>query len=212
MTGGDTAAAASHVPRLECSSRDGVSWWTDRGLGDAGVVIGFSERGGGTSLAPWASLNLAAHVGDDPGHVDENRARLLDAAGLSAYRDRLVVPDQVHGDHVVEIGSSAAGSGAFAASGRPPVPAADALVTSASGLPLMLCFADCVPIVLVAPRPAVAVVHAGWRGALASIPGKAARELARVAGCDRSRIARIHRSAYRPVSLWRERRNHVAIL
>ena len=48
----------------------------------------------------------------------------------------------------------------------------------------MLCFADCVPLVLVAPGPAVGVVHAGWRGALASLPGTAVEALAGFAGCS----------------------------
>jgi copper oxidase (laccase) domain-containing protein len=68
------------------------------------------------------------------------------------------------------------------------VPGTDALVTIASGIPIMLCFADCVPVILVAPGFGVAVAHAGWRGALSSIPGKAALELARVTGCHASNI------------------------
>ena len=35
-----------------------------------------TTRAGGVSQAPWASLNLGDHVGDDPAHVEANRARL----------------------------------------------------------------------------------------------------------------------------------------
>ena len=82
-----------------------------------------------------------------------------------------------------------AGSGAFAAADRRPVPQTDALATCKPGVPLAMCFADCVPIVLVAPGPWVAVVHAGWRGALASLPGLAATALAEKAGCATARVA-----------------------
>lgn len=171
------------VPELSSRTVGEVVFWSDPRLSEYGVVIGFSERGGGASRAPFASLNLAGHVGDNPSLVDENRFRLLAAAGLGHCRERLVVPNQVHGSRVVVVGAKDAGRGAFAAVGLPPVADADALVTATSGLPLLLCFADCVPVVLVAPGPAVAIAHAGWRGALASIPAVTARELARVADC-----------------------------
>ncbi len=70
------------APELQRQTVDGVAYWTDLGLAETGVVMGFSERLGGVSEPPFASLNLAAHVGDDPARVDENRTRLLVAAGL----------------------------------------------------------------------------------------------------------------------------------
>ncbi|NTU71758.1 MAG: laccase domain-containing protein [Coriobacteriia bacterium] len=165
-----------------------LRFWTDPGLAATGAVIGFSERSGGTSGAPFASLNLAAHVGDDPIAVDENRSRLLAAAGLGDFGDALTVPEQVHGERIEIVDETSAGSGSRASGGRAPVPATDALVTRTRGVPLMLCFADCVPVVLAAPGCGVAVVHAGWRGALASLPGKAAVMLAREASCDPSAV------------------------
>ena len=151
-------------------------------LAERGVFIGFTERGGGVSEPPYGSLNLASHVGDDPRCVDENRRLLLDAVGLTMSRERLTMAEQVHGDHVESVDLRNAGAGAFAASGLPPIPATDALLTQTPGLPLMLCFADCVPVILVGPGPTVAVVHAGWRGALAELPGKAATIVAGATG------------------------------
>ena len=58
----------------------------------------------------------------------------------------------------------------------------DGLLTAATGLGLAISYADCVPVVIVAEGeegPAYATVHAGWRGMLAGIVGKAAAELAR---------------------------------
>ncbi len=154
-----------------------------------GIVVAFSQRGGGRSIGPYASLNLAAHVGDDPAAVDENRALLLASLGLSSARDRLTTPEQVHSSHVRVVSGACAGMGAFAREGTPPpMPSTDALVTTEPDTPLLLCFADCVPVVIVNvdPVPAVAVVHAGWRGALAGIVADAARKLAAETGGDPS--------------------------
>jgi len=151
-----------------------------------GILVVFSERTGGRSVAPFASLDLAAHVGDQPYYVDDNRARLMSALGIEPLRERLTMAEQVHGVIVRTATGAMAGMGAFARPGTPPpVPATDALVTSDAGTPLLLCFADCVPVVLVAPgsRRTVAVVHAGWRGALGRIVEEAARRVAATAGC-----------------------------
>lgn len=173
-------------PRLERVTDRGVSAWIDRALAEEGMTVAFTERGGGVSSAPYDSLNLAAHVGDDPARVDENRSRALALLGMSDLRDKLVTAEQVHGDRVRLLGGHDAGRGAFASKGRGPVPGTDALVTVSAGMPLMMLFADCVPVVLVARAPArgVAVVHAGWKGALARIPEKAARVLCDSVGCE----------------------------
>lgn len=172
---------------LERVERDGVASHTDLRLRvEHGIVVAFSERGGGRSRGPYASLNLAAHVGDDPGAVDDNRARFLETLGIEGDRERVTMAEQVHGTAAREVCGAGAGMGAFAHAGEaPPVPVTDALLTLQHDTPLLLCFADCVPVVLVATRPAraVAVVHAGWRGALGRLPGKAAAKLASAAGC-----------------------------
>jgi len=154
------------------------------------IVVAFSERSGGVGRPPYDTLNLAGHVGDDPLAVDENRRRFLDCAGIASLRDRLVTAEQVHGDRVQEIGLADAGRGAFVSRLRPPIPATDALVTAETDIPLMLLYADCVPVVLVSSQPrAVAVVHAGWRGALAGLPGKTAASLARRASVQGSALS-----------------------
>ena len=154
------------------------------------VSFGFTERTGGVSRAPFASLNLGAHVDDDPAAVAENRRRVLAALGAESLSDRLVVPNQVHGDHVVMI---ADGSPAALEAARAEAAAgADAVVCTAPDVPVLLCFADCVPCILVAPR-AFAVVHSGWKGTFAGIAGKAARvlmERARGQGGPRAHGAR----------------------
>lgn len=105
-----------------------------------------TTREGGVSQAPWASLNLGDHVGDDPAHVAENRARLRQQ--LPADPNWL---KQVHSAAVVE-----AGSGEFEA---------DAVFTRQAGSVCAVLTADCLP-VLFCDRAGsvVAAAHAGWRG------------------------------------------------
>jgi YfiH family protein len=169
-------------PTLVTEERRGIRYLTDQALRDeTGILVVFTERAGGRSMTPYTGLDLAAHVGDDDGAVDENRSALMDALGLDAVRGRLTTAEQVHGLTVREVSGATVGMGAYAAvGGPPPVPAADALFTAVADVPLMLLFADCVPVVLVALGPVrgVAVVHAGWKGALGRLPGKAAAALA----------------------------------
>ncbi len=168
--------------------RDGIVAHVARDLLErSGILVAFTERTGGVSAAPYASLDLAGHVGDDPGHVDENRRLLMRALDALAFRDRLTLAEQVHGVTIVDVDDALAGSGAYATEARTPVPGADALLTDEPGTPLMLLFADCVPVVLVSERPrAIAVVHAGWRGLAAGIVSRAAARLAaHVGAADR---------------------------
>ncbi|WP_102337613.1 polyphenol oxidase family protein [Collinsella provencensis] len=150
------------------------------------VAFGFTERTGGVSVAPYTSLNLGTHVGDDPSAVEENRRRVLAALGCEADMAALLVPNQVHGDHVVLVTH---GDEDELCSVRAEIAeGADAIVCVAPHVPVMLCYADCVPVVLTAPG-GFAVVHSGWKGTFARISAKAARVLAEVAQCPLSAIS-----------------------
>lgn len=178
-----------HSPALSRRRFDGVTVLVDERLAERHhVLVAFTERTGGVSPFPYRSLDLAGHVGDDPTLVNENRSIALRALGLFDHRDRLTMADQVHGENVEVVGPDLAGAGAWAARGPMPLPATDAMITCLESVPLLMCFADCVPVVLVAPGPCVAVIHAGWRGALASLPGKTALKLAEAARVDSTEI------------------------
>lgn len=141
----------------------------------AGVSAAFPTREGGVSGGPYASLNLGYATGDDPAAVTENRRRLCAALGLDP--GTLVVARQVHGDRLCWVGRRHAGRGA-----RGPgdaIVARDGLLTVEPGLPLCVSTADCLPVVIAAADGAFAAVHAGWRGLLSGVVGRAARELAR---------------------------------
>ncbi len=114
-----------------------------------GVDAFVTDRFGGVSEGPYESLNLGDHVGDDHGHVRENRRRVAQAAGV----EQLVIIRQVHGADVLD----AANPGVECEG--------DGLFSSSSDLALAILVADCVPVLLVdeASRD-FAVVPAGWRG------------------------------------------------
>ena len=146
-----------------------------------GVTFAFTERTGGVSTGDYASLNLGSRCGDDPSAVGENRRRALAALGCANLLDRLVSPRQVHGDSVVVVcdGSDDAVEAAQAEAEA----GADAVVCLAKDVPVLLNFADCVPVVLAAPG-AFAVAHSGWRGTYARIAAKALGILSEEAGCS----------------------------
>ena len=152
-------------------------------LGDerrpGGVTFGFTERGGGVSEGEFSSLNLGDRCGDDPQCVAENRRLALEALGAAGLDARLINPVQVHGDHVVVVtdGSDETVRRAQAEARE----GADAVVCTAADVPVLLCYADCVPVVLTAPG-AFAVVHSGWRGTIARISAKALAALCEASG------------------------------
>jgi hypothetical protein len=105
-----------------------------------------TTRVGGVSGAPWDSLNLGDHVGDDPAHVAVNRARLRRL--LPAEPGWL---KQVHGIRVVELGGN--------------TPEADASFTRQTAQVCAVLTADCLPVLLCDRGGGiVAAAHAGWRG------------------------------------------------
>jgi YfiH family protein len=131
-----------------------------RRLEATGPVRGaFTTRLGGVSQGPYASLNVGSGVGDAPHNVLENKRRMADAFGTGLAS--LVEAEQVHSNAVAVVGRHAAGSA---------VPAVDAVVTAARGIWLAIYTADCVPVLMLDPdAPAIAAIHAGWRGTASEI-------------------------------------------
>jgi YfiH family protein len=119
---------------------------------EPGYVVAFTLRTGGVSTGPYAALNLGLHGDDDPTSVTENRRR---ACGeLDADPARLAWNRQVHGCLVRRAEAGSVGDGA------------DGSWTDEPGVPLLALAADCVPVALARTSgpPALAVIHAGWRG------------------------------------------------
>ncbi len=132
----------------------------------ANVHAAFTLRCGGVSQAPYDSLNIGAHVGDDPAAVAENRRRI---------RTRLQLPaepawiEQVHGLEVLDL-DRAAQPPDPATNGSAVAPAADAALTRRAGRVCAVQVADCLPVLLsVRDGSAIAAAHAGWRGLAAGV-------------------------------------------
>ena len=122
--------------------------------------VAFSTREGGVSEGPFASLNLGRLTADDPERVEENR-RLLCAA-IGADDARLTLNRQQHAAVVNR-----------AHAGRRDEPG-DGLWSEEPGLPMLKLTADCVPVAVARTNgetPALALLHAGWRGLLEGIVG-----------------------------------------
>ena len=134
------------------------------------VVV--SSRQGGVSTGPYESLNLGALTQDDPQRVIENRSRLCDAAGADG--ERATMAYQRHSADVVK-----ARPAGILRPGKTHEPC-DGLWSDEPDQPMLLLTADCVPIAVAranGARPALAVLHVGWRGLLAGIVDSAAHAL-----------------------------------
>ena len=110
----------------------------------------FTTRRNGASLAPYESLNLAQHVGDNRETVARNRELLAKITGPVQFMN------QVHGDEVVEVKTLR------------DDPTCDALITTVPGIALAVMVADCIPLLL-SSSAVVGAVHVGRRGLMNSV-------------------------------------------
>jgi YfiH family protein len=125
-----------------------------------GLVHGFSTLALGSMRGPGP---------DGSGLTPEREAFALE---LGLEPACLTVAGAVHGADVARV-DRALGA----------VRARDGLVTDRPGLPLLLTFADCYPILLYDPlRRALGLAHAGWRGTAAGMVGQAVEALRREYG------------------------------
>jgi YfiH family protein len=136
--------------------------------GSPRVRWAFSDRHGGVSTAPYDSLNLGGHVGDDPDAVASNRARF--AASLGLEPDDVHYMRQVHGHRVAHVGAAHPDPGL----GVDGTDGCDGTVTSEPGLALAVLVADCVPVLMADDVVGVvAAVHAGRPGVHAGVVERA---------------------------------------
>ncbi|HCF2531903.1 TPA: laccase domain-containing protein, partial [Pseudomonas aeruginosa] len=103
------------------------AWLTPDWPAPARVRACVTTRSGGVSQAPFDSLNLGAHVDDDPRAVEENRRRLTERREC-----RPSWLEQVHGVTVVEADPNR-------------VLRADASWSATPGVACTIMTADCLP-------------------------------------------------------------------
>lgn len=141
---------------------NGVRWAFFPALQRSGLIHGISTRIGGGSTGDLATLNLGVKVNDLEKNLQINRQRFCEAVGVNVQR--LVSSGQVHETHVAVVDDSHAGQ---------RIAETDALVTNTRGLPLLLFFADCVPLLIYDPvHQVIGLSHAGWKGTVKSIGPK----------------------------------------
>ncbi|MBX9667632.1 MAG: peptidoglycan editing factor PgeF [Candidatus Obscuribacterales bacterium] len=136
----------------------------------------FTTRIGGNSRAPFDSFNLGGQLKEDELKLDAhaNRKQLCKALSIN-YQD-LVVPGQVHSRNVELV----EGNGEL-----PDLKAVDGLITSRPATPLLLHFADCVPVIVVEKKSRlIGIFHAGWRGTAAGIVRHGVEQMVSLLGAD----------------------------
>jgi hypothetical protein len=119
----------------------------------AQVKAFMTQRGGGVSVEPYLSLNMATHVGDERSAVLANRKRVAERLALPSQPVWL---NQVHGVQVVHADDCVLSD---------PLPEADGAWTRDQHRVLAIMTADCLPILLTDQQGSfVMALHAGWRG------------------------------------------------
>lgn len=139
------------------TNHSGSASFQCRELNNSQVFQGVSLRNCG---------NMALHTGDEPIRVVGRRRSWLQTLGLDL--NHLVSGVQVHGTRIALVEQTDMGLGAFTIDNA--LPDTDALITKDGGVILATYTADCLPIFVYDPvTPSVAVIHAGWRGAIDGI-------------------------------------------
>lgn len=161
----------------------GLIYHTARTLEMPGLAHGFSTRAGGVSRGIFGQLNLGLHRGDSDENVLENYRIFCTALGVAP--ERCVLSRQVHRDDVKIVTESDAGAGLT----YPQDYEADALVTNAERLSLVIFSADCIPTLFYDPvTRCIGAAHAGWRGTALGIAAKTIRAMERLYGAKAKNI------------------------
>ncbi|MGI8855163.1 MAG: peptidoglycan editing factor PgeF [Thermomicrobiales bacterium] len=117
----------------------------------------------------------------DPDGVRANRRAAL--RRIARRPEDGVMCGLVHGISVRIVGNDDRGRGIL--SPRDAIPDTDGIITREPGLALMMCFADCVPLIVVdTQQRIIALAHAGWRGTLAGIAGALVTAMRERCGAD----------------------------
>jgi polyphenol oxidase len=146
------------IPRYELLE------WRERYGVTAGITGRGSDSGRGFDLGLWSN---------EP--VGEVMSRWLALRREMASFPAVILGNQVHGVELLQVDS---------ARGWVREEGIDGWITCRSGILLTVTVADCIPVYLVAPGRAVALLHAGWRGTAGGILARGVSRLLEAAGTD----------------------------
>ena len=143
----------------------------------------FFTRRGGTSRAPFDSLNFSVRVGDAPENVEANLRLAADALGVEP--GRLYFLSQVHGTEVVHLTGRESRDEVVQKTG-------DVTMSNAPGVACGVRVADCVPVLVGDRRTgAVCAIHSGWQGTALGVTSAAVTALRRLIGGEGDLVAAI---------------------
>ena len=126
----------------------------------------FTTKVGGCSKNVYASLNLYCHDETEFNKALENRKLLAKAMCFDPLK--MVFARQVHGKQVYLVNQDDIGKGSL--NHNEAIAETDALITNLPETPLILLYADCLPILIADKKnKAIGVVHAGWKGTAQNI-------------------------------------------
>ena len=133
-------------------------------FGSEKVVAAFSSRLDG---------NMSLCFGDTRDSL-ANRKKFLSSVGID-YKN-LVCAKQVHGNKIEYVTEANAGSGALEYDSS--MEDTDGFITDQKNLPIAILTADCLSIFIYdLKRPAIAILHAGWRSTKENISGEAIKAM-----------------------------------
>ncbi len=139
-----------------------------------------TRMGPGGAPAPYDHFNLGRNVPDEAVKANALANRKHLCSVLGANHDHLKVPGQVHSGTVVPI---------LEATAKPDMANVDGVSTNLSAVPLLLHFADCVPVIIYEKKKElVAIVHAGWRGTAQAIAANAVALMIEEWGAEASQM------------------------
>ncbi len=117
----------------------------------------FTTKPGGVSTGSYSSLNGGHNTADDQENIHRNRLIIEKICGY--YPKESIILEHGKNIHLIDDSTSLS-----------ETVTADAVITKKRGVPLVIYYADCVPVFLVDPKEqAIALIHAGWRGTVMEI-------------------------------------------
>jgi YfiH family protein len=157
---------------LEKIQQAGLSFYRYEDWSD--LRHGVFTRHGGVSESPWRTLNMGASIGDKLNAVKENHARVYRALDVNGERAESCW--LVHGVDTLVVTEKTRRNGRLRK--------ADAIITDQPDIPLVMRYADCVPLLFYdRARRVIGLGHAGWRGTVQGIASNIVRMLKETYGC-----------------------------
>ncbi|MCF8053685.1 MAG: peptidoglycan editing factor PgeF [Deltaproteobacteria bacterium] len=145
------------------------------------ITHAFSTREGGINGSANADLCVGHNKADAATNDDANKQLL--AQDLSLAEEQIFSVTQVHGNDILAIAAGDANTNDLAGGSY------DGIITNRQKIAVCVKTADCVPILIFAPKQnVIGAIHAGWRSTALNIAGKAIDVAACQFGCNREEI------------------------